>query len=520
MQDLRLLIQSRYPILYVETYDEERLAERLARIARELGLPFYGWSATRGLERLSAEHPAEHPGEQPSAEITLPPAGEPADSRQPLKLLERIRAQAAARGHRLPALYLLRDFHPYLAEPAVVRALRELAQEHVGEQHLGSLTTIVLCSPALDMPLELRKVAARFVLRLPDEEELAQTIIETFRELKRSHDVRYGLREPELRQMAQSLRGLTLPEVRRLVTLRTLCDGALDASDLPAIAAAKQEDVESSGLLELCPASDEIAPLGGLTHLKAWLRRFAAGFSDRARDLGLPPPRGVLLTGVQGCGKSLAAKTIARTWGLPLARLDPGRLLDKYIGESEKNLRRALASAEALAPMVLWIDEIEKAFAGGGGEADAGLSRRLLGGFLTWMQEHRGAVFLAATANDVSAVPPELLRKGRFDEIFFVDLPAAPERREIFAIHLRLRHQDPAAFDLDRLAAAAVGWSGAEIEQALVAALYGMLAEGGSELTTDRLLAEIDGGVPLSRSRQEEVAELREMARERFVAAG
>jgi hypothetical protein len=513
LQDLRLLIQSRYPILYVETYDEERLAERLARIARELGLPFSTWSATRGLERLDTR-PAATAHPHPPLANEIPPSGnEPGDSRQPLEVLRRIHAQTSAQ--RLPALYLLRDFHPYLADPAVVRALRELAQESP-----SGLVTVVLCSPALDLPIELRRVAARYALQLPGEDELAQTVIETFRDLKRSHAVRYGLREPELHRLAQSLRGLTLPEVRRLVTLCTLRDGALDAADLPAIAAAKQEDIEKSGLLEFCPADGEIAPLGGLIHLKAWLDRFAAGFTDRARDLGLPAPRGVLLTGVQGCGKSLAAKTIARQWGLPLARFDPGRLFDKYIGESEKNLRSALATAEALAPIVLWIDEIEKAFAGGAAEADAGLSRRLLGGFLTWMQEHPGAVFIAATANDVGAVPPELLRKGRFDEVFFVDLPGAPERREIFAIHLRLRKQDPAAFDLDRLAAAAAGWSGAEVEQAVVAALYGMLAEGGSELTTERLLREIAGTVPLSRSREEQVAELREMARQRFVSAG
>jgi hypothetical protein len=505
LQDLRLLIQSRYPILYVETYDEERLEERLARIARELGLPFSAWSATRGLERLGRD--ASRPASAPALEVDL--AGEPGDSRKPMNVLAQIRAQ------RLPALYLLRDFHPYLAEPAVVRALREIAQESPNGR-----VTVVLCSPAIDLPVELRKVAARYTLTLPGEDELAQTVIETFRDLKRSHDVRYGLREPELRQLVQSLRGLTLAEVRRLVTLSTLDDGMLDRSDLPAILAAKREGIEASSLLELCALDGEVATLGGLARLKAWLRRFAAGFTERARDLGLPPPRGVLLTGVQGCGKSLAAKTVAREWGLPLARLDPGRLFDKYVGESEKNLRSALATAEAMSPIVLWIDEVEKAFAGAAAEADAGLSRRLLGGFLTWMQERRGAVFVAATANDIAAVPPELLRKGRFDEVFFVDLPGAPERREILAIHLRMRKQDPAAFDLDRLAAETAGWSGAEIEQAIVAALYGLLAEGGSDLTTDRLLAEIARTLPLSRSREEQVEELREMARERFVPAG
>jgi hypothetical protein len=510
LQDLRLLIQSRFPILYVETYEEERLEERLERIARELGLPLSAWSATRGLERLG--HDAARPAGASGLELDL--ADEPGDSHKPASLLALIRTR------RLPAIYLLRDFHPYLADPAIVRALRDIAQESLGGPSPGGLVTIVLCSPALDLPLELRKLAARYTLTLPGGDELAQAVIETFRDLKRSHDVRYGLREPDLRQVVQGLRGLTLPEVRRLITLCTLDDGVLDLSDLPAILAAKREGIEQSGLLEVCPLDGEVAALGGLVHLKEWLHRFAAGFSARARDLGLPPPKGVLLTGVQGCGKSLAAKAIAREWGLPLARLDPGRLFDKYVGESEKNLRHALETAEAMSPLILWIDEVEKAFAGGAAEADAGLSRRLLGAFLTWMQERQCAVFVAATANDVAAVPPELLRKGRFDEVFFVDLPGAPERREILAIHLKMRKQDPAAFDLDRLVAEAEGWSGAEIEQAIVAALYGMLAERGSALTTDRLSAEIARTIPLSRSREEEVQELREMARERFVPAG
>ena len=501
LQDLRLLIQSRYPILYVETYDEERLEERLARIARELGLPFSAWSATCGFERRGTQAEAEA--------LDLGLAGDAGDSRKPANALAEIRAR------RLPAIYLLRDFHPYLSDPAIVRALREIAQENP-----GGLVTVVLCSPELDLPVEIRKLAARYTLTLPGEDELAQAVIETFREVKRGHAVRYGLREPELRRLVQGLRGMTLPEVRRVISLCTLQDGVLDSADLPAILDAKREGIEQSGILDLCLSEGEVAPLGGLAHLKAWLRRFAAGFSERARELGLPPPRGVLLTGVQGCGKSLAAKAIAREWGLPLARLDPGRLFDKYVGESERNLRSAFETAEAMSPLVLWIDEVEKAFAGGAAEADAGLSRRLLGAFLTWMQERRGAVFVAATANDVAAVPPELLRKGRFDEVFFVDLPGAPERREILAIHLRLRKQDPAAFDLDRLVAETEGWSGAELEQAIVAALYGLLAEGGRELTTDRLAAEIARTVPLSRTREEEIQELREMARERFVPAG
>jgi ATPase family protein associated with various cellular activities (AAA) len=488
LKDLRLLIQSRYPLLYVESYDEERLEQSLLRICRELRIPFFTWSVNQGL----------HGEDTFSLDET----------RQPAKLLEEIRAR------RGPALYLLRDFHPYLSEPAVVRSLRELAQEP------GHLVTVVLCSPAIELPVELRKVAARYRLQLPGPEELRECVLETFNQLKPGRSLRFGLDQTQLGQLVRSLSGMSLSEARRLVTSCVLDDGMLDAADLPKAMAAKMEELEESSVLELLGFDRDSAPLGGLWRLKEWLHRFRAGFSERARQLGLRAPRGVLLVGVQGCGKSLAAKEIARDWGVPLVRLDPSRLFDKYIGESERNLRNALETAEALAPIVLWIDEIEKVFASGGSsEADAGLGRRLFGSFLTWMQEREGAVFVAATANDLSSIPPELLRKGRFDEVFFIDLPDVAARREIFTIHLRLRHQKPESFDLEALARDAEGFSGAEIEQAVVSALYGLVAEGGPVLTDARLRAELQRTVPLVRSCQEEIDALRRMARERFVLA-
>jgi ATPase family protein associated with various cellular activities (AAA)/AAA+ lid domain-containing protein len=488
LKDLRLLIQSRYPLLYVESYDEERLEQRLVRVCRELRIPFFTWSVSQGL----------HGEDTYSLDET----------RQPVKLLEQIRAQ------RGPALYLLRDFHPYLSEPALVRALREVAQES------GHLVTLVLCSPAIELPMELRKLAARYRLQLPTPEELRECVLETFKRLKHGRTLRFGLDQAQLGQLVHSLSGMTLSEARRLVTSCLLDDGALDAADLPKAMDAKMEELEESSVLELIGFDRESAPLGGLWRLKEWLHRFRAGFSERARELGLRPPRGVLLVGVQGCGKSLAAKEIARDWGVPLARLDPSRLFDKYIGESERNLRNALETAEALAPIVLWIDEIEKVFASGGSsEADAGLGRRLFGSFLTWMQERKGAVFVVATANDLTSIPPELLRKGRFDEVFFIDLPDEAARREIFTIHLRLRQQKPESFDLETLAREAEGFSGAEIEQAVVSALYGMVAEGGLALTDDRLRAELQRTVPLVRSCREETDALRRTARERFVPA-
>jgi hypothetical protein len=490
VEELRLLIRSRHPILYVETHEEERFVRLLVLACRELELAFFTWSVTDGLFRYGF-----------GTSIY--------DTAEPAKALKHIRAA------RIPAVYLLRDFQPYLDDPGIVRGLREVAQEGS-----GCHVTLVLSAPSLDLPEELRKLAARYRLTLPDETEVRRAVHETLLELSRNQRFVARLSSSEMQRFVRNLRGLTLAEIRRVVSRCVLDDNVLDAADLPRALEAKRQRVEESGILEFYEVGDEVSPLGGLRNLKSWLARARAGYSEKARALGLSPPRGVLFVGVQGCGKSLAAKTVAREWGMPLVRLDPGRLFDKYVGESEKKLRDAFAAAEAVSPVVLWIDEIEKAFAGSGAaDADAGLSRRLFGAFLTWLSEKKASVFVAATANDLSATPPELLRKGRFDEIFFIDLPDDEERRDIFSIHLGRRRQVLGRFDLARLAGASAGFSGAEIEQAVVSALYGLLASDGAELATEHVLAELAQTVPLSRSRAEDIAALRAFARGRFVPA-
>jgi SpoVK/Ycf46/Vps4 family AAA+-type ATPase len=293
-----------------------------------------------------------------------------------------------------------------------------------------------------------------------------------------------------------------------------MSDGSLSAEDVPRLIRRKGESLQDSGLLEFYPPEENASEIGGFERLKAWLDQARTGFGAEARALGLTPPRGVMFVGVQGCGKSLAAKVIARTWQQPLLKLDAARLYDKYIGETEKNLRKALDVAEAMAPSVLWIDEIEKGFATGG-DGDSGVSRRLLGTFLTWLQERRASVFVAATANDLSQVPPELLRKGRFDELFFVDLPDAAERAAIFRIHLAARQQKPETFDLEVLARASDGFSGAEIEQAVIAGLYRSLHEK-QPLTTAALVSQMAQTSPLSVVRGEEIGRIRN-ERARFV---
>ena len=315
-----------------------------------------------------------------------------------------------------------------------------------------------------------------------------------------------------------ALSGLTLNQARQAVARAAIIDGRLSRDDLAQLGELKAKALGEDGLLEYFPPADNRFELGGFGNLRRWLERAQVGFSPEAKQLGLQAPKGVLLVGVQGCGKSLSAKVIAREWGLPLLKLDAGRLYDKYIGETEKNFRRAIAIAESCAPAVLWIDELEKAISpgGGSGDSDGGLSRRLFGSFLTWLQEKSEPVFVVATANDLSALPPELLRKGRFDEIFFVDLPDVAEREQIFGIHLRLRRQDPAAFDMAALVKASDGFSGAEIEQTVTAALLGAL-QRQQPLATGWLIEELRSTVPLSVTRREDIAALRADAQGRFV---
>src|SRR6266540_2781100 len=322
-----------------------------------------------------------------------------------------------------------------------------------------------------------------------------------------------------LDKIATALRGLTLFEAERALTRAVLDDLTLGPRDIEVIAQMKKEILSRDRVLDCVPQKEGLDDVGGLRGLKAWLEKRRNTFTPEAKQFGVEAPRGILLLGVQGCGKSLAAKAVAKTWELPLLKLEPGRLFDKFVGESEKNLDRALATAERMAPCVLMIDEIEKGFASVvSSESDGGLSRRILGRLLGWMQERAAPVFLFATCNQITALPPELMRKGRFDEIFFIDLPAPDERRQIVAIHLTRRHRDPAAFDLEALAAASEGLSGAEIEQAVVAALYTAFARHAL-LSTEHILEEIKATKPLSVTRAEEVGALREWAKGRAVPA-
>lgn len=481
--DLRVLLTSPGPVVMVEATEEERFMGLVQEIASERGMQVWTWSSASGLANWqgSQMYQTENPH----------------------------KALAWITDVRTPAVFVFVDAHPILADPQIVRRIKETARQ------LEPTQTMVFTAPAHDIPAELVAEARLWKLRPPSHREIMQLmadITETLNE--RGFPV--AITEDDMPAIARTLQGLSTREAERIIQDAALHDGALSESDLPAIRNAKAELFAADGILELVESDvGTLDQVGGLDGLRKWLsvRRRA----QDAQELGLPSPRGVLLTGIPGCGKSLVAKTLARTWGQPLVLLDPGRLYSKYIGESEARLGKALEAVGAMSPAVLWIDEIEKGFATGG-SADGGVSTRLLGSFLRWMQERPDGVFVVATANDVRSLPPEFLRKGRFDEIFFVDLPDHAARKSILRLHLEQRRLEPASFPLDTLAAITVGFSGAEIEAGIVGGLYHAFAEGG-ELDADALAAQYRTTVPLSVSRAEQVTALRAWAETRAVLA-
>jgi hypothetical protein len=412
------------------------------------------------------------------------------------------------------SIAVMLDLAAHLQDAAVLRALRTTLMriESTGLQ-------IVLLDHSDELPAVIAAETTPFAVSLPDEAELERIVRDTLRRANSAHPIRVELRRSEFQAILRNLRGLTRRQVERIVEDVISDDRRFDAADAHHVIAEKRRLLVHSGLLEFVETPVDLNAIGGLRRLKSWLRRRAGALSDAGQKFGLPAPRGVLLLGVQGAGKSLSAKAIATAWQRPLLRMDVGALYDRYVGESERRLRDTLRQAEGLAPIVLWIDEIEKAFASAASRStDGGLSQRMFGTLLTWMQEHRAPVFLVATANDIEALPPELLRKGRFDEIFFVDLPDRDVRCEIAAIHLRQRGRDPAAFDLNAIAEASAGHSGAEIEQAVIGGLHAAF-DAKAELTTAHIVEALDASPPLSVTMAERVAALRAWAVGRCVPA-
>jgi hypothetical protein len=483
VHDLKGLVLSFHSLIGIETVEEDRVRSLLIEVATDLNLPFYEWSLTSGFNRLRG---ATVNGTQ--------------DALTALHHINEI--------ENTDAIYLLKDMARHLENPNIARALRELAQKL-----MSTRSALVLTGDPLEMPKDFEEIAVRFTLEMPDVTELREVVRSVVDSISARQPVRIDLSRDDALRLVQALQGLTVNQARQVVAQAIVEDGRLSAGDIRTIVRCKGEMIERGGILEFFPIEENNFEIGGFARLKEWLESARVGFSPEARALNLDAPKGMLLVGVQGCGKSLAAKFVGRQWGLPLLKLDAGRLYEKYVGESEKNFRKATALAEAMAPVILWIDEIEKAFAqGGGGESDGGLSQRLFGSFLTWLQEKKDEVFVVGAANDLMNVPPELLRKGRFDEIFFVDLPTREERMAIFAIHLRLRKQNPDAFDLAALAGATDGFSGAEIEQAVISALYRSLQKR-VPVSAESIIEAARSTTPLSVSRAEDVARVRELGK-------
>ncbi len=486
LHDLELLLRSRVPILTIETRDELPVKQLFASLALRMAMPVMAWSATTGLQRI---------------DLDLAPQRHASD---PQQALGQIKATPS------PTIYLLMDFHPYLEDAYNIRLLKEIALDYHSLGH-----TLVFVSHALKLPPEIAFLGAAFSLSMPDRAQLEAMIREEASHWASANPgAQVKTDRKTLDLVTGQLRGLTASDARRVIRSIIFDDGAIRADDLDRVTRARYRMLEANGAISCEFDTTDFAEVGGLRNLKRWIERRRDAFINptNPRDL----PRGILLVGVQGGGKSLAAKAVAGLWSLPLLRLDFGTLYNKFFGETERNLREALQAAGAMAPCVLWIDEIEKAIASG--DNDNGTSRRILGNLLTWMAEREAPVFIVATANAIEDLPPELIRKGRLDEIFFVDLPDAATRAEILAIHLRKREHKPMDFDLPELARLTEGFSGAELEQAIVAATY-LAREQQAVLSTAHIRDEITRTRPLSRVMAEKIAALRHWAQTRTVPA-
>jgi SpoVK/Ycf46/Vps4 family AAA+-type ATPase len=480
-KEIEILVRARYPILYVVSWEESRVENALIEIAKRRRKRLYMWTATSGLYVHGAKS-----GDN--------------DSRQPLVVLDRIMQSQEQ------ALFVLKDFHPYLKDDQVIRKLRDL----VYALKL-TLKTLILVSPVLELPPEIEKEITVVDYELPSYDDLGALLDRIRSSVEGKEGLDVDLTPEDRDRVIRASQGLTLMEAENVLA-RSIVEAK--KFDVNIIVSEKQQIIRKSQVLDYYHSSEEVDSVGGLDILKDWLGKRTNAFGDRARQFGLPEPKGLLLLGVQGCGKSLTAKAVANLWRLPLLKLDVGRIFAGLVGKSEENMRKAIRIAESVAPCVLWVDEIEKGLSGAqsSGASDAGTTARVFGTFLTWLQEKTAPVFVIATANDISQLPPELLRKGRFDDIFFVDLPTLEERIEILRIHLEIRGRDASRFDLTAVAEACVGFSGAEIEQVVVAGMYDAF-DRAEELTEEDIIRACEDSIPLSATMSGKISSLRAWAR-------
>ncbi len=490
-QELNVLIRAKYPILYIVSWEERRIEQILRQAAAQLRKKLYGWTITTGILPLD-----DHEDMVPDPSTC-----------SPLRALDAIAASQES------AIFVLKDFHPFLDDrhplpdqPVVVRRLRDITNSLK-----ESRKTLVILSPLMYFPPELEKDITVLDYGLPTPDEMEQSLDRVVRSAREVSNMQVDI-TPEMREkFLAAAQGLTCTEAENVFAKSLVMKRALDVD---VIIAEKKQIIRRSQILEYFEASEDMKAVGGMNLLKDWLAKRSLAFSERARQFGLPEPKGLLLLGVQGAGKSLIAKAISSQWRLPLLRLDLGRLFSELVGSSEQNMRTSLRLAESVSPCLLWLDELEKGLAGVASShlSDAGTTARVFGSFLTWMQEKSAPVFVVATANDISILPPEALRKGRFDEIFFIDLPNRAERRDIFSIHIARRGRDPKHFDLEALARLSENFSGAEIEQAVISALYDAF-ESGRDLTHEDIANALRNTLPLAQTMETKVNALRSWAR-------
>ncbi|MBF0118419.1 MAG: AAA family ATPase [Desulfobacterales bacterium] len=488
LEEIETLVKARYPLIAIETYEEVRAEKLIEIIAKKREKKIFCWSITRGLFEYNISIQSKK--------------GTDNETKDPMTAMDNIISMVE------PAIFILKDFHPYLSDHSICRKLRELAQ-----YLKGSYKTVVLISPKVKIPMELEKDMTLVDLPLPNLEEIGELLDNTICDLNENTEIKIDSKKIPREQILKAALGLTLNEIENVFAKSLVRGGRLTREDIPVILSEKEQIIKKSGILEYYSSQERFEDVGGLEILKGWLSKRRLAFTEKAKAYGLPFPKGVLILGVQGCGKSLCAKAVSSFWQMPLLRFDVGKVFSSLMGSSEENIRKAISVAESVAPAILWIDEIEKSFAGiqGSGMTDGGTTARVFGNFLTWLQEKTSPVFVLATANNISLLPPELLRKGRFDEIFFVDLPTQKELEAIIKIHLEKRKKDLKSIDILEISKVSKGYSGAEIEQAIISGLFESF-EKQTPLTTEIILKAIGETVPLSTTMKEDIESLKKWA--------
>ncbi len=492
-EELEVLIRARYPLIYVVSWEEQRVVERAVNIAAKLNKKVFEWSITMGLV--------------PAGTMIQSQKNKDSATQDPLVALDAVIENVD------PALYIFKDFHPFIKcqNMSIIRRLREVAASLK-----NTYKTIIIVSPMFQMPDELEKDLTVIDFSLPGKREFAKLLDGIVEEVKENPKLNVKMSPQTREHIIMALLGLTLCEAENVLAKTLVFNRGFSENSLEIINKEKKQIIRKSGLLQFYDSQEQLDTVGGLDELKDWLFKRGKAFSEEARAFGLPSPKGVLLLGVQGCGKSLIAKTVSNIWRLPLLRFDIGQVFGSLVGSSEDNMRRAIKVAESIAPAVFWVDEIDKAFRGNkgsGGDTDGGAASRVFGTFLTWLSEKTAPVFVVATANDIASLPPELMRKGRFDEIFFVDLPSFMERREIFNVHFKKRNidLDNLDIDIDSLAKHTEGFSGAEIEESIISTMFNVFYNKNT-FTTEEFLSVIRQAVPLSRTMNESIENLKKWA--------